>query len=294
MPVAPEETIAALACWQGLPNIEPLGGGLSNRSFKVTDASGVYVARLGQDFPFHHVSRRREVAASRAAHTIGLAPRVAHAGPGVLVLDFIDGRTLTAGDLRCRAGELGATLKHMHPALARGIRGEVSAFWVFHVIRDYLDALRRHSADLDRESLLSRTDALERAQRPLPIVFGHHDLLPANWIDDGKRLWLIDWEYAGFGSPMFDLANLADNSGFDPGEEQELLASYFGRPPEDDLCRAFAAMKVASALREALWARVSQIHLDAPGADYAAYARACFTKFETTHAAYAASHEPAE
>jgi aminoglycoside phosphotransferase (APT) family kinase protein len=54
-------------------------------------------------------------------------------------------------------------------------------------------------------------DALEAAQAPLPMVFGHHDLLPGNFIDDGKRLWLIDWEYAGFGTAMFDLANLATN-----------------------------------------------------------------------------------
>ena len=127
---------------------------------------------------------------------------------------------------------------------------------------------------------------LEAAQVPLPIVFGHHDLLPGNVLDDGRRLWLIDWEYAGFGTAMFDLANLADNGGFDAGEENTLLQLYFGRAPEAATLRAFAAMKVASALREALWAMISEIHLRAPGADYAAYARDCLAKFETARAAY--------
>ena len=49
---------------------------------------------------------------------------------------------------------------------------------------------------------------------PLPIVFGHHDLLPTNFMDDGKRLWLIDWEYGGFGTAMFDLANISANNQF--------------------------------------------------------------------------------
>ena len=288
MPVQPEETIAALPCWSGVPNIVALGGGLSNRSFKVTDAAGAYVARLGQDFPFHHVSRRREAEASRAAHAIGLAPRVAYASEGVLVLDFIEGRTLTASDLGARSVQLATLLKCLHAELGRQIRGEAAAFWVFHVIRDYIDALRRQGVDIDAARLLSRTDELEAAQCAMPIVFGHHDLLPANLIDDGQRLWLIDWEYAGFGTPMFDLANLADNAAFDPEQEQLLLSQYFGRPPEPDLCRAFAAMKVASALREALWAMVSQIHLDAPGADYAAYAQA--SSPGSNLAAYAVLH----
>ena len=64
---------------------------------------------------------------------------------------------------------------------------------------------------------------------PLPIVFGHHDLLPGNFIDDGKRLWLIDWEYGGFGTAMFDLANLAANGSFSPADDRLLVEAYFGR-----------------------------------------------------------------
>ena len=50
---------------------------------------------------------------------------------------------------------------------------------------------------------------------PLPIVFGHHDVLPTNFMDDGQRLWLIDWEYGAFGTAMFDLASIAANNSFD-------------------------------------------------------------------------------
>ena len=114
---------------------------------------------------------------------------------------------------------------------------------------------------------------LEAAQVPMPIVFGHHDLLPANFIDDGRKLWLIDFEYAGFGTAMFDLAGAASNAGMDDAQAALLLSAYFGHPPDSATMRAFDAMQCASLLREAMWAMVSELHLSAPGADYAAYAR---------------------
>ena len=289
--IAPsQDALRALPCWNGLREIAPLGGGLSNAAFKVTDASGVYVARLGRDFPFHHVSRSREAAASRAAHALGLAPAVLYAGEGALVLAFIEGRTLAADEFRARLPELAALVKTMHAGLGRHVRGEASAFWAFHVIRDYLETLRPHRVPQGAARLAAIGDALEALQIPLPLIFGHHDLLPANVIDDGHRLWLIDWEYAGFGTPMFDLANLADNGRLDADDEARLLALYFGGAPDVATLRAFAAMKVASALREALWAEVSRIHLDAPGADYAEYAKTCFARFEAVNAAFAALH----
>jgi thiamine kinase-like enzyme len=108
---------------------------------------------------------------------------------------------------------------------------------------------------------------------PLPIVFGHHDLLPGNFIDDGRKVWLIDWEYGGFGTAMFDLANLSSNGAFGAAEDAALLDAYFEGRVGDDLRRAFAAMKAASALREALWAMVSDVHLKTPDVDYKAHAR---------------------
>ena len=153
-------------------------------------------------------------------------------------------------------------------------RGPANAFWVFHVIRDYVRLI-----DADPK-YLALADALERVQVPLPTVFGHHDLLPGNFIDDGARLWLIDWEYGGFGTAMFDLANLSSNGAFGAAEDAALLDAYFDGKVPADLRRAFDAMKAASALREALWAMVSDVHLKTPGVDYAAHARDYLARFE--------------
>jgi thiamine kinase-like enzyme len=91
----------------------------------------------------------------------------------------------------------------------------------------------------------------------------------ANLIDDGTRLWLIDWDYAGFNSPLFDLGGVASNNGLDEAQTLALLEAYHGSV-DHDLLRRFSAMRCASLLRETLWSMVSEIHstLDF---DYAAY-----------------------
>ncbi len=129
------------------------------------------------------------------------------------------------------------------------------------MIRNYLARLSEGFDGELRQRLAEYAvlaDLLERAVGPVEIVFGHNDLLAANWIDDGQRLWLIDWDYAGFNSPLFDLANLSCNNAFDAAQDHVLLHAYFGQPPDADCQRAFLAMRCASALRETLWALVSQ------------------------------------
>ena len=283
-----ESRVRALACWRGEIEVAPLHGGLSNASFRVRDAEGLWVARIGRDFPFHHVWREREAEVSRSAHAAGFSPAVRHSGEGALVSSFVQGETLDAAGVRARLDRVARLVRDMHAAMRKRVRGPGAIFWVFHVIRDYFETLRRggHPFAAEEARLDPVIDELEAAQVPTPIVFGHHDLLPANLIDDGARLWLIDWEYGAFGTPIFDLANLADNAGFSAEDEARLLSLYFGRAPDAALLRAFAAMKVASALRETLWAFVSQLHLCAPGADYAAYGRTCLDRFEAALADY--------
>jgi thiamine kinase-like enzyme len=209
-----------------------------------------------------------------------------------MVIRHIDGRTLAESDLRGNIERIVALLTRCHRELARHLAGPANAFWVFHVIRDYARTLRAVPGDAGGE--LSRylvlVDALEAVQMALPIVFGHHDLLAGNFLDDGKRLWLIDWEYGGFGTAMFDLANLAANGGFSADDDRRLLETYFREPARDATWRSFDAMRVASALREATWAMVSAHHLTAPGADYAAHAADYLARTEAALTRYVERH----
>lgn len=266
--------IRALPLWQGDIRIEPLLGGISNECWIVTDAAARHVVRVGQDYPFHHVFRDRELMTARAAEVGGFAPELEYAEPGLMVARYIEGaRTYDAADVRAGAGRIVPLLRAFHTTMPRHVRGPAFLFWPFHVIRDYARTLRDAKSRMsDRlNHYLDLAEELEAAQLPLPIVFGHNDLLPANLLDDGERLWLIDFEYAGFSTAMFDLAGLTSNAGFSVEGSEDVLGLYFDRVPDLPLQRSLAAMQCASLLREAMWSMVSELYLDAPGTDYVAY-----------------------
>lgn len=229
------DRIARLPCWSGPVDIAPLAGGMTNRNFVVSDARARYVVRLGRDIPAHGVMRFNELAAARAAFDAGVSPEVVFAKPGVMVSRYINARTLQPQDLRdpARLPAVAALLRRCHRELARRLRGPALMFWVFHVIRGYgtwLAARPAHLLAARLPELLARAEQLEAAVGPVEIVFGHNDLLAANVQDDGERLWLIDWDYAGFNSPLFDLANLSANNGYTAELDAALSKAISGRP----------------------------------------------------------------
>jgi thiamine kinase-like enzyme len=287
-----EDRIKALPCWNGAIDIAPLGGGLSNANYVVRDRNGKHAVRLGADYPFHHVSREREVMVARAAHRAGFAPDVEYADEGAMVTAFLEAKTFTAADVRHRTGDIALLLRRFHAEMAQHVSGTAVMFWVFHVIRDYVRILRNErAAEPERlDGFLAVARHLEAVRISMPIVFGHHDLLPANFLDDGERLWLIDFEYAGFGTAMFDLAGVSSHAGLSGHEQQGFLRAYLGHGPDAPFLKAFAAMECASLLRETLWALVSGLYLAAPGVDYGAYAFENQTRFEAALDHYQAQY----
>jgi thiamine kinase-like enzyme len=276
------ERIRALPCWQGAIAIEPLKGGLSNESYKVTDGVGAHVVRIGADYPFHHVSRDREVMVARAAHAAGFGPEVRYSEPGLMVTQYLGAKTFAASDVRNHADRVADIVRRFHHTMPRYVSGPAFMFWPFHVIRDYARLLKVGGSRMAARTTewTAIAERLEAAQVPLPIIFGHNDLLPANFLDDGSRLWLIDFEYAGYSTAMFDLAGIASNAEMDADAARGLLGRYFGRSPEPDIVRAHAAMQCASLLRETMWSLVSELHLSAPGADYVQYTHDNLARFD--------------
>ena len=277
-----ERRVRGLALWKGALKLQPLKGGVSNASFVVEDKTGKYVARVGEDYPFHQVSRLREAIASRAAADAGLSPEIIHTEKGIMVVRYIEARTYGEADVRSNVEKCVAMIVRCHRDMGKRVGGQGAIFWVFQILRDYAATLKTagHARNLEIPRWMRIVDGLEAAQIPLLIIFGHHDLLPTNFMDDGRRLWLIDWEYGAFGTAMFDLANIAAANSFDDTLEQHMLLQYFGRNPDAATMRAYYAMKVAAALREAMWGMVSELHLNAPGVDYVAYAAEYMGRFE--------------
>ena len=255
--------VAGLGIWRSRVEPVPLAGGMTNENFTVVDQGQKYVVRVGSDVLEHGVMRFAEVAASRAAAAAGIAPEVVHSEPGILVLAFIEGRTLTPEDVRKRAmqARIVPLLRRCHLDVPLHLRGPVLAFWVFHVLRDYGHRLadRGHCYSGRLAEWATVAGRLERAVGPIDLVFGHNDLLAANLIDDGRRLWLLDFDYAGFNSPLFDLGGLASNSELSNEDREFLLEAYFERPVDDRLRLQGQAMLTASLLREAMWSMVSEL-----------------------------------
>ena len=282
-----EARAASLACWSGPVEPEPIAGGITNTNFVVSDRGARFFVRIGEDIPEHGVLRLNEVAATRAAAAAGIAPALIHSEPGALVSRFVEGRTLAAGDVREPAmlERIVPLLGRCHREIPRVLRGSVPMFWVFHVVRDYAATLREGASRYEPQlaGLLARAVALEAAVGRIDVVFGHNDLLAANFIDDGARLWLVDWEYAGFNSPLFDLGGLASNSELASGQEDWLLERYFARPVDTAGKRQYLAMKCASLLRESMWSMVSEIHSELD-VDYVAYTRENLDRFERAYA----------
>ncbi|MDM9626864.1 phosphotransferase [Rhizobium sp. S152] len=285
--MTPEDRIHALGIWNGPIDISAITGGITNRNYLVRDGTVKRVVRLGDDIPVHHISRSNELAASKAAHAAGLSPAVIHHAPGVLVLDYVDSRALTPDDLR-DTGTLERVIplvRACHHDIAREFRGTATIFWVFHVVRDYIATLDAAGSPYHQlfSDLLARAERLEQAAGPFEIAFGHNDMLAANFLDDGKRLWLIDWDYAGFNTPLFDLGGLASNNEFSEDAERAMLEAYYQAPLTPDLWRRYRAMKCASLLREMLWSMVSEIH-STIDFDYAAYTAENRARFERAYA----------
>ncbi len=257
--------IRALPCWRVVSSVEPLPGGMTNHNYRVRDAQGSFVVRLGEDIALHGVSRAHELAAARAAHAIGISPQVVFAGPGVMVSRYVDGRTLQPhelGDAK-RLPQVVDLIRRCHRDMPPVLRPPSPHFRVFDVIRRYGAVLQAVPAQLlgtRLGGLLQLARTLEVALGPGDTVFGHNDLLAGNFLDDGTRLWLIDWDYAGFNTLLFDLANLSANNAFSGLQAREMLTMYFGTAPDAARLRDLHAMQAVSMVREVLWGAVSHHH----------------------------------
>ncbi len=277
------ETYAAnLDCWSGPVTLERIPGGISNESFLVDDNGRKYVARINGDVPEHGVLRINDYNCNRAAAAAGIAPKVHHYEDRALVVDYVESRTLGEEDVRDDAmlERVLDLIKRTHHDAFRQARGPICAFWPFRVCRDYGFFLADNASRMIPELAVirDRNEELEAAVGAIDLVLGHNDLLAGNFLDDGARLWLIDWEHAGFTSPLFDLANLSSNNELSESQQEWLLEAYFDKPMTGELRYRFHAMACASLLREAMWSMVSEIQskLDF---DYVAYSDDFYGRF---------------
>lgn len=222
--------------------VEDLVGGLTNRNVKITTAHGVYVARCsGSDSELLAIDRDDEYANSRAAERAGVGAPVVDYRPdlGILLIGYLDGVTLTAADF-ARDGVIARA------ALAcRTLHGGPrfrNDFDMFARQEAYLRIVEAHGFRLP-EGYLDFADqfaAIRAAlERPDPVTVPcNNDLLAANFVDDGEKIWLIDYEYSGNNDPCFELGNIWRDNGLSLEQLEALVTAYFGRTTRHELARA--------------------------------------------------------
>lgn len=255
--------------------MDRLSGGITNHNYVVRTGERSFVARLCVEREVLGIDRRNEVVCQRSAHSLGIAPAVVHQEDGVLVSDFVEARTMSAEAVRDPAfvPRLAAVLRTLHSGWDQ-LTGEILYFSAFQTIRTYAKTARSLEARLpdDMEALLDDARGLARRITPFTPVLCHNDLLAGNILDDGRAVWLVDWEYAGIGHPLFDLASVSGNCAFPDEMEGTLLAAYLGVPEAGEHDRAqLRLLKTMSLLREALWAYIQTVASDI-AFDYEAYA----------------------
>jgi len=260
--------------------LSALSGGITNRNYLVTVAGSAdrFVIRLaGNDTHLLGISREVELAATVVAAGVGVGPEVvAFIRPeGYLVTRFIDGSPLPEADARRpdNLARVADALRRFHDGPA--IPGLFIPLRLVEVYRA-LASERGVRMPLEYELAHAIGRRIERALLPAAIELRpcHNDLLNANFIDDGQRLRIVDWEYAGMGDPFFDLANFSVNHGLAVGDDEVLLAEYDrATAPSNPRARLahLTLMRVVSDFREAMWG-VLQQGISTLKVDFVAYA----------------------
>jgi thiamine kinase-like enzyme len=268
-----EQVIAAVPGWTGRSVVaERIQAGLTNTNYRVeVDGTPFFVRIPGAATELLAVDRANELHNTRAAAEAGVAPAVVHAIPewDVFVLAWLPATTMSNESLRAPGmpARIGATLRRLHG----GPR-----------FRDDFDMVRlseRYLALVDERSIaipagyrehLDRVPRIEAAlaRNAPPTVPCHNDLLADNYLDDGERLWLVDWEYSGNNDPAFELGNTAQELGYGEEQQTELCRAYFGEASPALLARMRLQMimsDVGWTLWAAIQARISTIDYDFTG-----------------------------
>lgn len=249
----------------------PLSGGITNENFRVDVDDESYVLRVCSTTtdPLG-IRRDHECACLKIVAGLGIGADVKYFSQedGILVVSFVEGGSVSAEEAR-------------EPEKLRRIVNAIKCyhsgpefpghFSPFQTVRNYHRLAVEKGVSFP-DTLGEVFELAERIERPLAgqkSVPCHNDLLAANFLDDGEKIWVLDWEYAAMGDPFFDLGNFAVNNQLGEEEDGLLLESYMGEVRSVDLAH-LNLMKLASDLREAFWGFL-QSGISTLDFDYSAY-----------------------
>ena len=242
---------------RGRKNLVELSGGLTNRNIKVETERGDFVAHISSnESALLSIDRKNEFHNSTIASEVGIGAQVFDykSDYGLLVIGFIKGKTYEGADVANHAKRIAESVKVLHSA-----DPFLLDFDMFKIQQGYLNIVTERGFRLPENYLdyLKIRDDLQKALQKTDTgkVPCNNDLLPANFIDDGKKIWLIDYEYSGNNDPCFELGNIWSESGQDISVLHELITGYYGSDRKDKFARAWLFSTLAK-YGWTLWASI--------------------------------------
>ena len=250
-------------------------GGLTNLVYRVEAAEKTYLLRLAGEGTESFIDRRVEEHNARVAADAGVSAAIHYfdTDSGLMLAEFIEGETMSADNFRHRKGSptrAGEIFKKLH----RSNQTFNFRFELFSMIDEYLKTLADLNAELPEgyhevvESAMPIREALD--QNPPTLAPCHCDPLAENFIDNGERMWMVDWEYSGMNDPLWDLGDLSVEAGFSDAQDTEMLMAYC----DGDVCASTQGrMVIYKAMSDLLWTLWGLIqHANAnPAEDFWAY-----------------------
>ena len=247
--------------------VTELSGGLTNRNLKISTASGDYVARISSNkSSLLAIDRRSEYENSKIAAGIGVGAPVFDYLPefGLLVIGYIPGKTYSKIDVSNNLSRIANSCSLLHKAAPF-----TRDFDMFVIQKNYQNLVTKSGFRFPN-GYHQYAPHLSRMKAALAIldegrVPCNNDLLPANFIDDGKKIWLIDYEYSGNNDACFELGNIWSEAKLPLSALEELVTAYYGSLRPEKLARAwlFALLaKYGWTLWASIQSSVSDIDFD--------------------------------
>ena len=258
-------------------------GGLTNLVYRVTARGQSVVVRIPGEGTESYIDRAVEVHNARAAEAAGVAPAVLWADPasGAMVTRAVPGiETMTPALFATRQGSAARAGRALAALHGSGQQFRFR-FELFAMIDGYLKVLAGKDVALPEgyHDVVAASGDLGAAlsAHPVPLAPCHCDPLCENFLDDGQKMWIVDWEYSGMNDPMWDLGDLSVEAEMEAAQEAALLAGYFGRAPTAAEAGRVTIYKAMCDLLWTLWGLI-QLADGNPAADFRAYADGSFAR----------------
>ena len=278
-----EKKLQDLPFFKGDIELKFFEGFMTNDSYLAYNDNNKYVVKIGGDKKHYGVIRSHEIEASKAGYRAGISPEVIYYDDRILIFKYIQSTTLTPEKMREKKilKKIIYLIKIVQNKVINYLKGPYASVDIFQMINKKIFYLKeKNSPYIDKiNKFIKHIAIFEKETHSFELVLAHNDYYHKNILNDGKKLWLVDWEFSGFNSPLLDLANVSKNSELSEDEDHFILEEFYGDLLTSSLKYNFQVMKCSSKLNNVLWSMISEIFAEKVF-DYVSYTDKMLERYE--------------